>query len=31
MRRLRSLDETLAAKLAEAYFGIADWMRNKAG
>ena len=31
MKRSRSVDETLAAKLAEAYVGIADWMRNKAG
>lgn len=27
----RGVDETLAAKLAEAFFGTADWMRNKGG
>ena len=27
----RGVDETLTAKLAEAFFGTADWMRNKGG
>ena len=27
----RGVDEALATKLAEAFFGTADWMRNKGG
>ena len=27
----RGVDEALAAKLAEAFFGTADWMRNRGG
>ena len=26
-----AVDETLAARLAESFFGTADWMRNKGG
>jgi hemoglobin len=29
--RERALDEALAARLTEAFFGTADWMRNKGG
>jgi hemoglobin len=25
------VDESLAQRLAEAFFGTADWMRNKGG
>jgi hypothetical protein len=25
------VDETLAQRLTEAFFGTADWMRNKGG
>jgi hemoglobin len=27
----QQLDEALAQRLAEAFFGTADWMRNKGG
>ena len=27
----QGVDETLATRLAEAFFGTADWMRNKGG
>lgn len=27
----RAVDETLASRLAESFFGTADWMRNKGG
>jgi hemoglobin len=27
----QQLDESLAQRLAESFFGTADWMRNKGG
>jgi hemoglobin len=27
----QAVDEALAQRLAEAFFGTADWMRNKGG